>query len=90
MRLGADGTSRIRIRCLPVAAFASRLKDAVELDAVRDDLTVVCPKALAPVRGSYGFHPARAVLALVLLSVGPITHVLPHERRAALAAESST
>ncbi|MDQ1357631.1 MAG: hypothetical protein QOG44_2004, partial [Acidimicrobiaceae bacterium] len=27
-----------------------------------------------------GFHSARAALALVMLTVGPIDHVLPHER----------
>ena len=31
-----------------VAAFAARLKDAVDLDAVRDDLTSVVAKALEP------------------------------------------
>jgi transposase len=29
---------------------------------------------------AYGFHTARAALALVMLTVGPIDHVLPHER----------
>lgn len=29
---------------------------------------------------SYGFHSAKAALALVMLTVGPIEHVLPHER----------
>lgn len=32
---------------------------------------------------AYGFHSAEATLALVMLTVGPITHVLPHEREAA-------
>lgn len=32
---------------------------------------------------AYGFHSAEAALALVMLTVGPITHVLPHERSAA-------
>jgi hypothetical protein len=31
-----------------VAAFAARLKDAVDLDAVRDDLASVATKALEP------------------------------------------
>lgn len=31
----------------------------------------------------YGFHSAKAALALIMLTVGPIEHVLPHERRAA-------
>ncbi|HVA22282.1 MAG TPA: ISL3 family transposase [Candidatus Micrarchaeia archaeon] len=31
---------------------------------------------------AYGFHSAKAALALVVLTVGPITHVLPHERAA--------
>jgi hypothetical protein len=31
-----------------VAAFAARLKDAVELDAIRDDLTGVVRSALEP------------------------------------------
>jgi transposase len=29
---------------------------------------------------AYGFHTAKAALALVMLTVGPIDHVLPHER----------
>lgn len=32
---------------------------------------------------AYGFHSAEAALALIMLTVGPITHVLPHERSAA-------
>ena len=32
------------------------------------------------VNRAYGFHSANAALALVMLTVGPITHVLPHER----------
>ena len=30
---------------------------------------------------SYGFHSARAALALIMVTCGPITHVLPHERQ---------
>ena len=33
---------------LTVAAFASRLKDAVDLDSVREDLATVVQKALEP------------------------------------------
>ena len=29
---------------------------------------------------SYGFHSAKAALALIMLTVGPIDHALPHER----------
>ncbi len=29
---------------------------------------------------AYGFHTAKAALALIMLTVGPIEHVLPHER----------
>lgn len=29
---------------------------------------------------AYGFHSAKAALALIMLTVGPIEHVLPHER----------
>lgn len=32
---------------------------------------------------SYGFHSAKAALALVMVTLGPINHVLPHERLAA-------
>ena len=32
---------------------------------------------------AYGFHSAKAALALIMLTVGPVTHVLPHERRTA-------
>ena len=39
---------------------------------------------------AYGFHSARAALGLVMLSPGPITHVLPHERSATQPADSPT
>jgi len=29
---------------------------------------------------AYGFHSAQAALALIMLTIGPVTHVLPHER----------
>jgi transposase len=29
---------------------------------------------------AYGFHSAAAALALIMLTIGPVTHVLPHER----------
>lgn len=32
------------------------------------------------VNRAYGFHSAKAAIALVMLTVGPVTHVLPHER----------
>ncbi len=32
------------------------------------------------VNRAYGFHSAKAALGLVMLSLGPIDHVLPHER----------
>lgn len=32
------------------------------------------------VNRAYGFHSAKAALGLVMLTLGPITHVLPHER----------
>lgn len=32
------------------------------------------------VNRAYGFHSAKAALALVMLTLGPIDHVLPHER----------
>ena len=34
------------------------------------------------VRRAYGFHSARAALALILLTCGPVTLTLPHERPA--------
>jgi hypothetical protein len=30
------------------------------------------------VNRAYGFHSSRAALALIMLTVSPITHVLPH------------
>jgi transposase len=30
---------------------------------------------------AYGFHSANAALALIMVTLGPINHVLPHERR---------
>ncbi|MGH9128526.1 MAG: transposase, partial [Acidimicrobiales bacterium] len=32
------------------------------------------------VNRAYGFHSTEAAIGLVMLSLGPITHVLPHER----------
>lgn len=29
---------------------------------------------------AYGFHSSRAVLAFIMLTIGPMDHVLPHER----------
>ena len=37
-------------------------------------------KAKLIVRRAYGFHSARAALALILLTCGPITLTLPHDR----------
>ena len=33
------------------------------------------------VNRAYGFHSANAALALIMVTLGPIEHVLPHERR---------
>jgi transposase len=33
---------------------------------------------------AYGFHTANAALALIMLTLGPINHVLPHEREPVL------
>jgi transposase len=30
---------------------------------------------------AYGFHNPKAALALIMLTLGPVDHVLPHERR---------
>jgi transposase len=35
------------------------------------------------VNRAYGFHSANAALGLIMLTLGPITHVLPHERQQA-------
>lgn len=35
------------------------------------------------VNRAYGFHTANAALALIMLTLGPIDHVLPHERQQA-------
>jgi transposase len=35
------------------------------------------------VNRAYGFHSAKAALGLIMLTLGPITHVLPHERQPA-------
>jgi hypothetical protein len=29
---------------------------------------------------AYGFHSAKAALGLIMVTLGPIEHVLPHER----------
>jgi len=33
------------------------------------------------VNRAYGFHSANAALALIMITLGPIDHVLPHERQ---------
>jgi hypothetical protein len=33
------------------------------------------------VNRAYVFHSAKAALGLIMLTLGPITHVLPHERQ---------
>ncbi|MGH9919397.1 MAG: transposase, partial [Nitrososphaerales archaeon] len=35
------------------------------------------------VNRAYGFHSANAAIALIMLTLGPIEHVLPHEREQA-------
>ena len=35
------------------------------------------------VNRAYGFHSANAALGLIVLTLGPIEHVLPHERHRA-------
>ena len=35
------------------------------------------------VNRAYGFHSADAALALIMVTLGPIEHVLPHERQRA-------
>jgi phosphoglucomutase len=42
-----------------VAAFAARLKDAVDLDAIRDDLASVATKALEPAHVSVWMNERR-------------------------------
>src|ERR1035441_5583409 len=41
-------------------------------------------RVLIVVNRGYGFHFASAVLALIMLMLGPINHVLPHERQPAV------
>jgi hypothetical protein len=38
---------------------------------------------LRPVAVEDGFHSANAALALIMVTLGPIEHVLPHERTTA-------
>jgi transposase len=33
------------------------------------------------VNRAYGFHPANAALALIMITLGPIEHTVPHERQ---------
>jgi transposase len=57
------------------------------LAAVRLGLTNAAHEALNRrvrmiINRAYGFHSAKAALGLVMLTLGPVTHVLPHERAA--------
>lgn len=77
--------SRSRIKAFVVLAKTIRTHLAGILAAVRLGVNNARHEGLnARVRlitkRAYGFHSARATLALIMLTLGPIDHVLPHER----------
>ena len=51
-----------------VAAFAARLKDAVDLDSVRDDLVTVVQQALEPAHLSVWISPAQPCARVIPMS----------------------
>ena len=77
--------SRSRLRAFVTLAQTIRKHKAGILCAIRLGINNACHEGLNRrvrliINRAYGFHSAKAALALVMLTLGPITHVLPHER----------
>ncbi|MGH9185568.1 MAG: ISL3 family transposase, partial [Acidimicrobiales bacterium] len=77
--------SRSRLKPFVTAAQTIRKRRAGILAAVRLGINNARHEGLNRrdrliVNRAYGFHTANAALALIMLTLGPIDHVLPHER----------
>ncbi len=80
--------SRSRLKPFVTAAQTIRKRSAGVLTAVRLGINNAQHEGLNRrvrliINRAYGFHSAKAALGLIMLTFGPIEHVLPHERRAA-------
>jgi transposase len=77
--------SRSRLKPFVTAAQTIRKRRSGILAAVRLGINNAQHEGLNRrvrliVNRAYGFHSANAALALIMLTLGPIKHVLPHER----------
>ena len=80
--------SRSRLKSFVTAAQTIRKRRDGILAAVRLGINNAQHEGLNRrvrliINRAYGFHSARAALALIMLTLGPINHVLPHEHRQA-------
>jgi transposase len=70
----------------PFVTLARRKRRDGILAAIRLGVNNACHEGLNRraqliMNRAYGFHSAKAALALIMLTLGPVEHVLPHERR---------
>ena len=77
--------SRSRLKPFVTLARTIRKRRAGILAAIRLGITNARHEGLNRrvrliVNRAYGFHSANAALGLIMLTLGPINHVLPHER----------
>lgn len=82
----AEGWSHVEYLAAITAAKTIRKRRAGILAAVRLGVNNARHEGLNRrvrliVNRAYGFHSANAALGLIMLTLGPIEHVLPHERR---------
>ncbi|MHB1988280.1 MAG: hypothetical protein ACYCSF_09880 [Acidimicrobiales bacterium] len=83
------GTERLRCTSMSSHITASAAVLLTERPACRKPLAVrsnarhegLNRRVRLIVNRAYGFHSANAALGLIMLTLGPIEHVLPQERR---------
>ena len=83
-------TRALRSRLEPFIKAARTMRDrrthivnAIEHDLTNARVEGLNTKVRLIIRRGYGFHSAKAALALVMLACGPINLTLPHERQTA-------
>jgi len=83
-------TRALRSRLEPFIKAARTMRDrrthivnAIEHDITNARVEGLNTKVRLIIRRGYGFHSAKAALALVMLACGPINLTLPHERQTA-------
>ncbi len=80
--------SRSRLKPFVTLAQTIRKRKVGIMAAIRLGINNACHEGLNRrvrliINRAYGFHSANAALGLIMLTLGPIEHVLPHERMTA-------